>query len=422
MNKQKVIIALFAALIVVVAAANSAQLDVYSSKTVAVGIRFVRSTFSSRPSVAEAAATAPVAKTEAGTYLDIANASDYPADFTPYASTSIWNTRVSAKPALLSNSAAIVAAQFPGGRNPAPVRANEAGQFDYNHPRFFAKMTDPVIAVTCTQYCGAPDNGGTPASIHIPSVAHAAGGNDSHLDVVQPDGTEIMMWGANSAQAKSRSGNWSSGQRLSALNVANCGNIKTSQGWLKTGPAPTAAGYCLNAGIVTAAELVAGKIDHAIFIVGNCAVGTQYPVQNDASTTQCTSGVGPPLGGREWYDVPCAKTQADATLHPWEKAVLCALNVYGGYFGDNSGGGAHFVGGVTPQLESEEPWYDFNGVGYVSPFAALGAQGWYSIRIPQATGSVAGKRWIGADPWNPAGVDFAAHIHWLAACSAHGAC
>jgi len=32
------------------------------------------------------------------------------------------------------------------------------------------------------------------------------------------------------------------------------------------------------------------------------------------------------------------------------------------------------------------------------------------------------QRWIGADPWNPSGVNFAAHLHWLAPCSAQGAC
>jgi hypothetical protein len=173
--------------------------------------------------------------------------------------------------------------------------------------------------------------------------------------------------------------------------------------------------------VITAAELVAGQIDHAIFLTGGCAVGSQYPVENGGSTGQCAGGVGPPLGGREWYDVPCATTQANSALHPWEKAILCALNQYGAYLGDNDGSGPTFTG-INAETESEEPWYDYNGPNYTSPFAALASQGWSTISIPNVRGSASGVRWVGADPWRPAGVNFAAHIHWLAPCSAQGSC
>ncbi len=343
------------------------------------------------------------------------NAQDYPISFTPYESTSPFNNKVSANPTYLASSAAIVANQFPGGLNTQTIRANEAGIYDYGHPRFIATASDPLVSVKCTLYCGAPDNGGMPATIHIPAVARPAGGSDSHLDVVQPDGTDISMWGVTKP-----AGNWQSGQTVSALNTANCGSIVSATGWLSGGPGPTAAGYCTNAGIITAAELIAGQINHAIIITGQCAIGAQYPSENGASTQQCTSGIGPPLGGREWYDVPCATTQANAALHPWEKAILCALNVYGGYMGDNGGGGTYFTG-TGAGVEDEEPWYDFNGANYISPFAPLASQGWSSIKV-QSYGSAQGTRWVGASPWNPSGVDFVDHIHWLAPCSAQGTC
>jgi hypothetical protein len=343
------------------------------------------------------------------------NAEDYPTSFTPYASTSPFNTKVSANPTFLATSATIVANQFPGGLNTQTIRANEAGIYDYGHPRFIAAATDPVVSLKCTLYCGAPDNGGMPATVHVPAVARPAGGSDSHMDVVQPDGTDITMWGVTKPSA-----NWQSGQTLSALNIANCGSIVSGTGWLATGPGPTAAGYCTNAGIITAAELIAGQINHAIIITGQCAVGAQYPSEVGASTQQCTSGIGPPLGGREWYDVPCSTTQASTSLEPWEKAILCALNVYGGYMGDNGGGGQYFTG-TGAGVEDEEPWYDFDGPGYTSPFAPLAAQGWQSVKV-QSYGSAMGTRWIGASPWNPSGVNFPAHIHWLAPCSAQGTC
>jgi hypothetical protein len=373
------------------------------------------STPSPKPSTAATPANTP--PPSGSTFMGFANAQDWPVSFTPYASNSPFNTRVSVNPTFLANSAAIVAAQFPNGTNDGNIRANEAGQYDYAHARFFAKASDPVVALHCSQYCGAPDNGGIPATIHIPAVARPARGGDAHLDVVQPDGTDITMWGANSP-----GGNWTTGATVTAANIANCGSFASGQGWLPSGPGPTAVGYCTNAGIVTAAELAAGQINHAVIITGECAVGSQYPVERGGTTGQCTSGVGPPLGGREWYDVPCATTQANGALHPWEKALLCALNQYGGYMGDNGNGGVHFTGGVNPGVESEEAWYDFFGPGYTSPFAVLASQGWYSITIANAIGSASGTRWFGADPWRPSGVNFPAHIHWLAPCSAQGSC
>ena len=347
-----------------------------------------------------------------------ANAQDYATSFTPYASGSVWNMPVSGSPAYLANSASIVAAQFPGGGNPNPVRATEAGQYDYSHPRYFASSSDPLVNVNCTMYCGTPDNGGVPAKINVPAQARPALGGDAHFDVVQPNGNELSMW-----LARQPSGNWTNGSTLSTAVIANCGSYATGAGWLTVGPGPTAAGYCDDAGVVTAAELIAGRINHALFVVGQCAVGAQYPTEGYVGTNQCSSGVGPPLGAREWYDVPCATTQANAALRPWEKAILCALNQYGAYFGDtNGGGGSYFTGGVQPMVESEEPWYAYNGPGYVSPFAPLAAQGWSKITIPGAIGSSSGTRWVGADPWQPSGVNFAAHIHWLAPCSARGTC
>jgi hypothetical protein len=368
------------------------------------------------PSSSPSASSTAAATTTSGTFMSFSNAQDYSTSFVPYASNSVWNTPVSTHPTYLSSSAAIVAAQFPGGNNTQTIRANEAGVYDYSHPRYFASNADPVVALRCTLYCGAPDNGGVPATSHIPALARPALGSDAHIDVVQADGTEICAWGVTQPGA-----NWATGQTLTALNIANCGSFSSGAGWLSNGPGPTAAGFALQAGIITAAELIAGQINHAIFITGQCAIGSQYPSEPGASTDQCTSGLGPPLGGREWYDVPCSTTQANSALRPWEKAILCAMNIYGGYMGDDVGGGSTFTG-TGAGVESEEPWYAYQGPGYTSPFAPLAAQGWGTIHMLNVIGNQSGTRWVGADPWQPAGVNFAAHIHWLDPCSARGAC
>lgn len=349
----------------------------------------------------------------------------------PYAPSSVWNTPVSAHPTLLANSAAMVAAEFPGGQNPDGMRATEAGQYDYAHPLFFASSSDPQINLVCNQYCGTAGTlPGVPATMRIPAIARPAGGTDAHIAVVQPNGTEIDAWAAYgtpgsdttwTAPHNQQTRNWQTGDTLTAGNVSVCGSYTAGSG-LVPPPGPTAANFCLRAGVVTAAELIAGQINHALFVGAQCAIGSQYP--STGGTQQCTSGLGPPLGGRVWYDVPCATTKQNTALHPWEMAVLCALNVYGGYFGDNGSGGANYTGGILPQLESEEPWRDVAGNTYTSPFAPLAAQGWAPITIANANGSSPGNRWMynGAAPWNPPGVNFAAHIHWLAPCSAQGTC
>jgi hypothetical protein len=380
-----------------------------------------------------------VAVLSTSTYLGFANATDWATSFMPYAATSVFNAKVSDNPTFLANSAAIVAAQFPSGLQ-VSVRSTEAGQYDYSHPRYFATTSDPVVKLVCNQYCGAPDNGGVPATAYIPAVARPAGGSDAHFDVVQPNGTDITMWAAECGpsgctsygQPNDMQGNWTAGSTLTAGNIANCGSFTSGLGYLVTGPGPTAADFCTNAMVITAAELIAGRINHAMSTGAQCAIGTQFPAAAGSSTQQCTSGVGPPLGGREWYDVPDATTNA-TNLQPWEKAILNALHDYGAFFGDNGSGGANYTGGFAGQVESEEPWRDYNGTGtnkatYTSPFALLAAQGWIPVSISNAIGTASGTRWIGADPWNiwtelgETEAQFASHIHWLDPCSARGTC
>jgi hypothetical protein len=383
-----------------------------------------------------------------GSYLSLQNGQEYPTTFVPYAKSSVFNAPVSQSPQFLANSGAIVAAQFPNPANSGTwVRATEAGVNDYTHPLFFATTADPVVTLVCTQYCNAPDNGGVPKTAYVPALARPAGGTDAHITVVQPDGTEIDGFacfgspGSTSSYSNPHSDmqsrNWQSGDTLTCANIANLGDFANGLGYMRSGPGSTAADIALGSGVVTAAELIAGRIDHALNIGGQCAIGVQFPAPMDASTKQCSSGVGPPLGGREWYDVPCATTQADGNLRPWEKAILCALNVYGGYFGDSGGGGINFTGGVSPQFESEETWRDYNGTGtnnatYTSPFAALASQGWQSLTISNVLGSSSGKRWgypgsNANNDWIPIDengnpINWAAHIHWLAPCSAQGSC
>jgi hypothetical protein len=334
---------------------------------------------------------------------------DYAASYAPYScTTSPWNVRISTNPTYASNSAAVIASEFAGG-NTQPVRDEEAGPYDYGHPVYFASTSDPLVKLACTAYCNHTDNGGYPATAYLPAKARPAGGTDAHLAVVQPNGTEIDMWATTQP-----SSSWTSGSTVTAQAIANCGNFESGSGFTPTGPAATAGGACLGAGLLRATELASGTIDHALFVVGQCAVGAQYPAYAGASTSQCTSGTGPPLGGRLWYDVPDATTNANTSLAGWEKAILNALHDYGGYLEDDISGGAS-VSGIGFLAESGEPAAAF---GQTDPFAALVADGWSSITISGALQ----LRYVGANPWQPSGVSFASHLHWLAPCSAQRSC
>jgi len=325
--------------------------------------------------------------------MSFTNATDAAISFTPYATTSVWRSRISANPKIASYSAAVVATQFSGGQSNTGVRANEAGMYDYNHPKFFATATDPLVRVVCTQYCGTPDNGGVPAQIHIPAKARPAGGDDSHLDVVQPDGTEITMWGTAKTTA-----DWTSGATLSAANTANCGSYATGQGWLASGPARRPRVSATMRALSPQPSSSPAKSITPSSSAARAPSARSIRRRTGPPPIAARAAVGPPLGGREWYDVPCATTQANSALRPWEKAILCALNQYGAYLGDDAGGGANFTDGVAPLLESEEPWNDVFGSKYTSPFAALTAQGWYSFTMTGVNHGANGTRWVGADP------------------------
>lgn len=317
----------------------------------------------------------------------------------PYGPTSPWNRPISANPTIASYSAAVIAGQFRSG-NTQPVRNQEAGVWDYGHPVFFAAAADPVVKLVCNQFCSP----GYPTSARIPPKARPAGGSDAHMAVVQPDGTEIDFWALYGLPGH----DWQAGDTATAGNVSACGSYASGSGFA-TVIGATAGEACLGAGIITAGDLLAGRIDHALFLVLQCAIGTQYPTPSSASTDPCTGGVGPPLGGRLWYD-----QVAPTSLKPWEQAILNALHTYGGYLMDDIGGGAG-VSGVAFMAVSGEQTYAF---GLPNPFAGLSAQGWASISVPGALE----LRWLGSDPWNPAAAGFAQHMRWLDACSARNTC
>lgn len=343
------------------------------------------------------------------------NGRDYPLSFRPYAPTSPWNTKVSARPRIALYSAGVISREFASAT--AMIRNQEAGPNDYGRPIFYATNADPLINVVCNKYCPTT----IPLSqMRIPAKARPSGGTDAMMAVIQPNGQEDDFWAAYgspgsdpkwTAPHDEQTRDWRTGDTLTAGAAADCGNFITGTGFIAKPPGADAGGSCLAGGIIQANELAAGHIDHALFVLLECAIGDQYPATKGAITQQCTSGIGAPLGGRLWLDIPAAQIEKMPGLAPWEKAILVAFNEYGGYFIDNGSGGPYATG-FGLMLASTQAPYSF---GQPDPFARLG---WQPVR---PAGSLL-TRWIAADSWHPAGIDFAAHMHWLDVCSAEARC
>lgn len=370
------------------------------------------------------------------TPVPLANGVAWPASFQPYAGSPIWSTPVESNPSYDPNSAAIIAAWFPGAGNGFPVRNQEPGPYDYTHPIYFAAGTDPTIHVACSG--GSCVTGGANAyatSMQIPATAHPAesngnGAGDSHIGVVQPNGTEndVYCWNSGGSptcdQPGGSAGNtWSAGATMQTASGADsCGSFYSGTGQLPSTVSgnTTAGAACEGAGLLSPQQLLAGHINHALFLIVNCANGNEYPAESSSNTNAC-SGTGPALGARLWYDVPDATTNASTTLQPWEKAILNALHDYGGYVMDDVNGGP-ISAGIEFVPESEEPAYRY---GSGDQWSALAAQGWTSASIPGAPANY--KRWFGGDQdangnWAPSGVNLNAHLHVLSVCVTQRAC
>jgi hypothetical protein len=361
-----------------------------------------------------------------------ANGAAWPASFQPYAGSPIWSTAVEANPSYDSNSAAIIAAWFPGAGNGFPVRNQEPGPNDYTHPIYFSSTSDPIVNITCSSNGACVTSGANAytSTMHIPANAHPAlstgsGAGDSHIGVVQPNGLEEDVYcynGGASTTCDQPGGNpsasWTAGTTMGpAYSADTCGSFLSGVGQLPSTTAgnTTAGAACEGAGLLSPQQLIAGHINHALFLITNCATGNVYPAETGSATDAC-SGTGPKLGSRLWYDVPDATTNANTGLQPWEKAILNALHDYGGYVMDDVGGGA-ISQGIQFVPESEQPAYSY-GLG--DQWSGLAAQGWQSTTIPGAPAGY--PRWFGADPWTPSGVNFNQHLHVLNVCVTQGSC
>jgi outer membrane biosynthesis protein TonB len=249
----------------------------------------------------------------------------------PFGSASPFNQPLPASPRLMSNSKAIVEKMFSlsGGRGPAEIEAYNDGRG--GEPTYYSKSTDPQFTIHCTKSWGRCMVEGM--KVRIPAGARTEGnvastGNDNqdaHLTVVdRSSGREYDFWQVQTNPLPASGGN---------LNISWGGYTDINGTGLNMTTEATAAKWASLEGRVRAEELLAGKINHALFIVVKCDSGNWvYPAAKAGSRCSDTTNA-PPLGARLQLNYSDAEIEA-LSVPAWKKTLLRAMADYGMIIGD----------------------------------------------------------------------------------------
>jgi hypothetical protein len=265
----------------------------------------------------------------------------------PYGDDSPFNTRVPDDPRLVPGSDRMVEAMLGMGPVADLVVAPDTGS-DWYHPVYFSSRTDPVHTLHCTRDWGTCEVEGH--RVRVPDGVRPAGGGDGHLAVVdQETGVEYDLWQADPPTPGGGTLTSSWGGRTE---VAGDG----------LGSDATAAHFGLLAGVIRAAEMEAGRIDHALFMTVGCTAHAYvYPARGYASDCEDEPDA-PAVGQRFWLDMSDAEID-DLDVPGWKRTILRALAAYGAYVGDTGGNesfGFHFESGSTyTSFGAEDPMAAF---------------------------------------------------------------
>jgi hypothetical protein len=275
----------------------------------------------------------------------------------PYADTSPFNVGVGGAPRTLSSSSAIVSRTL--GFGPAQHILGGVADTgdDWDHPLYYSRPSDPLYRVHCTKWTSSCELEG--AQVRIPAQARPAGGGDGSLGVIdQASGWEYDFW---QVQSKPAGGG--------VITVSHGG--KTRIGTPDAdglGSNATAAHFGTAAGVIRPAELEAGQINHALFMVVKCTNGTYvWPAKGPGVGRSCASmglsnANAPAMGQHFYLDMSEAEIAALA-VPAWKRTILRAMARYGMFVGDTGGNSWRL------KIESGSSMTSF---GYQDPWARLG--------------------------------------------------
>lgn len=274
----------------------------------------------------------------------------------PYSDSSPFNRPIPSGAQLASNSSRIVS-RITGFGPPQKILAGTAdSEGDYGHPIYFSQPDDPVYTVHCTEDWGTCDIEGM--QVRIPAPARPAGGGDRHMAVIdQAGGWEYDFWYVHD---KPDGGGtiriaWGGRTRIGTPDADGLGSNAT------------AAHFGLAAGMIRPAEMEAGRINHALFMLVKCTNGTSVWPAGSGTGTNCSSlGISsenaPAMGQRFYLDMSAA--QIDALGVPdWQRTILRAMAEYGMYVGDTGGSSWGLLlesGSSYTSFGHKDPWESFS--------------------------------------------------------------
>ena len=213
---------------------------------------------------------------------------------------------------------------------------------NYSVPLYFVDSnTTPSVTVTASLggtgfRMGAADDSvaGGKGPAPIPSGAMPGAGSDKHLAII--DKALAMEWGFWDADKST--GSWTAGE-ASTMDLSGSGvrpPEHNSPWW--AGHGPRACGFPLVAGLITADDIRAGAIEHALVIAHPHFRSRFYtPPASTAqgTTTDAISTRGILCGGHIQLDPTLDVTTLG--LSPAGLIIARALQKYGAYMGDYSG-------------------------------------------------------------------------------------
>jgi hypothetical protein len=356
----------------------------------------------------------------AANFTEIVNGQPWPTSFRPYC---VNATKNPAAPCPLNNALPDSGATLASGSSQIISAMSSAGDLEFGFfrgedsgafPVYIAKLTDPVVTVTCTQYCQSSS-----VSINIPSQARpfaAICPGDCQMAVIEPNGTEYGLYGQRPA--------YNGGSTLSVIGLA-WANI-TGTGVDPNGmslTSPGRGGGDVANGLMmatmsepTVAEISSGTILHAININIPCESGQVFPGSNAEDCASNFGYTGPPAGSR--FQLVLTNSQINGTASnsigyvaanaaPWEKAILIAMHNYGAYASVTCGRACGDR--VNIYMENGTQYTAFGGTWPVSTF------NWSSSGNNGSVGSVPTN-------WRPGGINWATALQIVSPCYALEQC
>lgn len=280
------------------------------------------------------------------------------APWRPFASSSPFNTPVTARPALDPRSAAMVA-------RVSRDRQAYATLYEFGIPIYTADATTPLVDVTCTMEA---EWGPCPLSqqpMRIPTRAVPQPGSDGAMVVIDNTNDTVgEYWQA----ARTASGWQASYGAVNSLR---------GSGW---GGSSTGAGASRLGGVVRVSEISAGSIDHALVVASDtvCAGVFRAPALKTDGTSSSPDCL--PEGARLQLD-PTLDLATLTGLTDGERMVARALQTYGAYVIDVGGAPLSVSFQRAPDATATNPGSVYTSAGFAWDYYGMPHIPWDRLRV-----------------------------------------